>query len=86
MAQAKAAGREVAYWQVSNAQHFDGFLALPAYAARYAPLLPHVYAALDQVSARLDGRAGAPMDRVIGARGRGAGRLDAAQLALPSSP
>lgn len=83
VAQAKAAGREVAYWQVRNAQHFDGFLALPAYAARYAPLLPHVYAALDQVSAQLDGQARAPADRVIEARGRGAGRLDAAQLALP---
>lgn len=83
VAQAKAAGREVAYWQVRNAQHFDGFLALPAYAARYAPLLPHVYAALDRVSAQLDGRAGQAADQVIDARGRGAGKLEAGQLALP---
>ncbi|MGN6225429.1 3-hydroxybutyrate oligomer hydrolase family protein [Pseudoxanthomonas sp.] len=83
VAQAKAAGREVAYWQVRNAQHFDGFLALPAYAARYAPLLPHVYAALDRVSAQLDGRAGQAGDQVIDARGRGAGKLEAGQLALP---
>lgn len=83
VAQAKAAGREVAYWQVRNAQHFDGFLALPAYAARYAPLLPHVYAALDRVSAQLDGRAGQAADQVIDARGRGVGKLEAGQLALP---
>lgn len=83
VAQAKAAGREVAYWQVRNAQHFDGFLVLPAYAARYAPLLPHVYAALDRVSAQLDGRAGQAADQVIDARGRGAGKLEAGQLALP---
>ncbi len=83
VAQAKAAGREVAYWQVRNAQHFDGFLVLPAYAARYAPLLPHVYAALDRVSAQLDGRGGQAADQVIDARGRGAGRLEAGQLALP---
>lgn len=83
VAQARAAGREVAYWQVRNAQHFDGFLALPAYAARYAPLLPHVYAALDRVSAQLDGQAARAADQVIEARGRGAGKLEAGQLALP---
>ena len=84
VAQARAAGRGIAYWQVRNAQHFDGFLALPAYAARYAPLLPHVYAALDRVSAQLDGQAPpAAADLIIEARGRGAGRLEAAQLALP---
>ena len=26
---AQAAGRDVRYWQVRNAQHFDAFLALP---------------------------------------------------------
>jgi hypothetical protein len=29
---AQAAGRDVRYWQVRNAQHFDAFLALPDYA------------------------------------------------------
>lgn len=83
VAQARKAGRGIAYWQVRNAQHFDGFLALPAYAARYAPLLPHVYAALDRVSAQLDGQATPAADQIIEARGRGAGKLDAGQLALP---
>jgi hydroxybutyrate-dimer hydrolase len=83
VAQAKIAGRDVRYWQVRNAQHFDGFLALPAYGARYVPLLPYVYAALDRVEARLDGKGALPEDAVIEAKPRGSGPLDAAQLAIP---
>lgn len=83
VAQAKAAGRPVAYWQVRNAQHFDGFLALPEYGARYVPLLPYVYAALDRVSAQLDSERAAIGDRVIEARPRGAGAVAAGQLAIP---
>ncbi|RZA37366.1 MAG: hydrogenase [Lysobacteraceae bacterium] len=80
---AKAAGREVSYWQVRHAQHFDGFLALPAYGARYVPVLPYVYAALDQVWARLDGRGGATVDAVIEAQPRGAGSVEASQFSIP---
>ncbi len=83
VAAAQAAGREVRYWQVRNAQHFDGFLGLPAYGARYAPLLPYVYAALDRVAAHLDGQGGLPADAVFDARGRGAGVVDATQLPMP---
>ena len=83
VAAARAAGRSVSYWQVENAQHFDGLLALPAYGARYAPLLPYVYAALDQVSAQLDGKGKAPADAVIEAKPRGAGAVEAAQFAIP---
>jgi hydroxybutyrate-dimer hydrolase len=54
VAKAQAAGRDVRYWQVRNAQHFDAFLALPDYRARYVPMLPYVYAALDRVAAHLD--------------------------------
>ncbi len=86
VAAAQAAGRDVAYWQVQHAQHFDGFLALPAYGARYVPVLPYVYAALDQVSARLDGKAGKSIDAVIAATPRGNGAVDAAQLAIPAQP
>ena len=86
VAAAQAAGRDVAYWQVQHAQHFDGFLALPAYGARYVPVLPYVYAALDQVSARLDGKAGTSIDAVIAATPRGNGTVDAAQLAIPAQP
>jgi hydroxybutyrate-dimer hydrolase len=82
VAQAKAAGSSLAYWQVQHAQHFDGFLALPAYGARYVPLLPYVYAALDRVSAQLDGQ-GAARDLDIAAQPRGAGAVSVEQLQLP---
>ena len=73
VATAKAAGRDVRYWQVRNAQHFDAFLALPDYGARYVPLLPYVYEALDRVSAHLDDGTALPDDAVIGTTPRGAG-------------
>lgn len=82
VAASRAAGRTLAYWQVRNAQHFDGFLALPAYGARYVPLLPYVYAALDRVQAQLDGQ-GAAGDALINAQPRGTGAVTAEQLAVP---
>lgn len=84
VAMAQAAGRDVRYWQVRNAQHFDAFLGLPDYAARYLPLLPYVYAALDRVAAHLDSGAPLPADAVIATTPRGAGNaLDATRLAMP---
>jgi hydroxybutyrate-dimer hydrolase len=84
VAAARAAGRDVRYWQVTNAQHFDAFLGLPDYAARYVPLLPYVHAALDRVSAHLDGGAALPADAVIHARPRGVGQpLTTGHLAIP---
>ncbi len=82
VAQARAAGRDVRYWQLRNVQHFDGFLPLPDYGARYLPLLPYLYEALDRVDAHLDG-APLPADAVIDARPRGAGVLEAGHLAIP---
>jgi len=82
--QAKAAGRDVRYWQVRNAQHFDAFLGLPDYGARYLPLLPYVYEALDRVDAHLDGAGSLPTDAVIETTSRGAGKaLRASDLAMP---
>ncbi len=84
VAQAKAAGRDVRYWQVRNAQHLDAFLALPDYAARYVPLLPYVYAALDRVWAHLDVGTALPANALIDARPRDAdAMLTADCLALP---
>ena len=84
VAKAKAAGRDVRYWQVRNVQHVDGFLGLPDYAARYLPLLPYVYEALDRVSAHLDSGAPLPAHAVIATRPRGVGTaLDASHLAVP---
>lgn len=84
VAMARAAGRDVRYWQVRHAQHFDAFLGLPDYAARYVPLLPYVYAALDRVDAHLDGNAALPADAVIATTPRGPGKpLTPAHLAMP---
>jgi hydroxybutyrate-dimer hydrolase len=84
VAKAQAAGRDVRYWQVRNAQHFDAFLALPDYRARYVPLLPYVYAALDRVAAHLDNPAQPlPGDAVIEARPVADGPLTAQRLAIP---
>ena len=84
VAKARAAGRDVRYWQVRNVQHIDGLLGLADYAARYLPLLPYVYEALDRVSAHLDSGAPLPADAVIATRPRGVGTaLDASHLAVP---
>ncbi len=81
---AKDAGRDVRYWQVRNAQHFDAFLGLPQYASRYVPLLPYVYRALDHAWAHLEQGAALPGDRVFDTTPRGArASLTAADLALP---
>lgn len=83
-AAAKGAGREVSLWEIDHVQHFDGFLALPDYAAGYLPLLPYVYRALDALEARLDGKAALPADVHIRTTPRGAGQpLQASHLALP---
>lgn len=84
VAEAKAAGRNVTFWQVRNAQHFDAFLAFPDYGARYVPMLPYVYAALDRVWAHLETGAPFPGDALIDARPRTADHpLSAADLAIP---
>jgi len=80
---AQAAGRDVRYWQVRHAQHFDAFLGFPQYAAMYVPLLPYVYAALDQVDAALDGKGALPANATIATTPRGADALTAGDLAIP---
>lgn len=83
VAMAQAAGRDVRYWQVRHAQHFDAFLGFPQYAAAYLPLLPYVYTALDRVEAHLDGKAAMPGDAVIATVPRAGKPLDADNLAIP---
>lgn len=47
------------HWQpVPRAQHFDSLLGLPAAAARYQPLMPAAYAALDAAWVAIDAAAG----------------------------
>jgi len=83
VAMAKAAGRDVRYWQVRNAQHFDAFLGIPQYGAVYVPLLPYVFAALDRVDAYLDGTGRLPEDAIIATTPRAGKPLVAANLAMP---
>lgn len=84
VAMARKAGAQVSYWQVRNVQHFDAFLGLPALGARYLPLLPYVYAALDRVDAHLASGAALPGDAVIDTQPRAQGQaLKAENLALP---
>lgn len=83
VAMAQAAGRDVRYWQVRNAQHFDAFLGFPQYSAAYLPLLPYVYAALDRVDAFLDGKGALPTDAVIATVPRAGKPLEATNLAMP---
>jgi hydroxybutyrate-dimer hydrolase len=84
VAMAQKAGRDVRYWQVRNAQHFDAFLALPDFGARYVPLLPYVHAALDRVNAHLDDASSPlPADADIVTRPRGTAPLATEHLAIP---
>lgn len=83
VAMAQAAGRDVRYWQVRNAQHFDAFLGFPQYGAVYLPLLPYVYEALDRVDAHLDGKGALPVDAVIATVPRAGKPLAAQNLAIP---
>lgn len=83
VAMAQAAGRDVRYWQVRNAQHFDAFLGFPQYGAVYLPLLPYVYEALDRVDAHLDGKGALPVDAAIATVPRAGKPLAADNLAMP---
>jgi hydroxybutyrate-dimer hydrolase len=83
VAMAQAAGRDVRYWQVRNAEHFDAFLGFPDYAARFVPMLPYVYAALDRVDAVLDGKAQLPADAIIDTTPRAGNPLTSGNLAIP---
>ena len=81
---ARRAGRDVRFWQVRNAQHFDAFLGLPQYGARYVPLLPYVYRALDLAWEHVANAHALPGDRVIETTPRGdRAQLAPSDLALP---
>ena len=72
---ARAHDRAPVFWRIPHAQHFDAFLALPAFGDRHVPLLPYGYAALDALWAHLVDGAPLPPSRRFDARPRGAGVL-----------
>lgn len=85
---ANANGRDVRYWRVANAQHFDAFLGLPPLAARYVPLLPYAYRALDALWAHLHDGSALPASADVATLRRGASAagieaLDARHIPLP---
>ncbi len=65
VAMAKEQGRNVRYWRVHNAQHFDAFIGLPAWTTRYVPLMPYAYRALDSVWLNISQDAELPADAEI---------------------
>lgn len=80
----RAEGRQLLYWKVPHAQHFDAFLALPGFGERHLPLLPYGYAALDRLWAHLYEGAAWPMQLPVPlGTPRGAGMLERSALALP---
>lgn len=85
VAKARVAGRDVRFWQVRNAQHFDAFLGLPDYGARYLPMLPYVYAALDRTLAALEGEGAMPVDAIVQTVPRAGKPLSAEHLAMPAA-
>lgn len=89
VAQAEQAGRALRYWQLPHVQHFDGFLGAPPLAARYLPLMPYAYHALDQVWSDLEARRGPHGEHLRvpasprGLEGQGIAPLRTEHLALP---
>ena len=82
---ARKAGAHIAYWRVSNGQHFDSLLAFPDYRKRYVPLLPYMFAAMDQVWDHLEDPARAlPQDALIQPTPRAEAPLQRAQLSIPT--
>lgn len=89
---ARSEGASVAHWSVAHVQHFDAFLGLPVFAARYLPLLPYAWAAADALWAHRWNDAPPPSDRSIDGHPRASGpagvsALRSADLGLsPSAP
>lgn len=83
---ARSAGARIAYWRVNHAQHFDSLLAFPDYRKRYVPLLPYVFAALDQVWNHLEDAALAlPQDALIQPTPRAEAPLRHDHLSIPTA-
>ena len=81
----RANGRDPVYWPIPHSQHFDAFLAFPGFGDRYVPLLPYGYASLERMWQHLVKGAPLAADQVPATQPRGAGKLDAAHLALPNN-
>ena len=63
--------RQLSYWEVEHAQHFDAFLGQPAFGERFVPLLAYFYQGLDQMMAHLDGGPAPAPSQVVRSQRRG---------------
>jgi hydroxybutyrate-dimer hydrolase len=81
-------GSRLSYIEVTNAQHFDGFIGLPAvlpgYDSRYVPLHVYLVRALDAMYAHLTTGAALPASQVVRTVPRG-GTAGAAPALAPSN-
>ncbi len=59
--------RNLAYWEIDGAQHFDVIVPFPGVSTRYRPLLPHLWEGLDRIVEVLNGVAELGGDRLISA-------------------
>ena len=57
--------RQLAYWEIDGAQHFDVIVPFPGVSNRYRPLLPFLWEGMNHVDAVLDGNAELGENRVI---------------------
>ncbi|MGY6631908.1 MAG: 3-hydroxybutyrate oligomer hydrolase family protein [Wenzhouxiangella sp.] len=63
--QARANGADIAYWEITRAQHFDALLALPPVAEQLVPILPYGWRGLDVMDAVLAGEESLGEDRLL---------------------
>ncbi|MDD0837146.1 D-(-)-3-hydroxybutyrate oligomer hydrolase [Curvibacter sp. HBC61] len=90
----EGANSQLSYLEVTNAQHFDGFIGLPAvlpgYDSRFVPLHVYLNRALDSVYAKLKNGTALPPSQVVRTTPRGgtagqAPALTAANVPAPSA-
>lgn len=79
-------GSKLSYIEVTNAQHFEAFLALPGYAERYVPLHRYFIQAMDLMYASLKSGAALPASQVVRTTPRGLNGAVANPLTIANVP
>lgn len=77
---------KLSYIEVTNAQHFDAFLALPGYAERYVPLHRYFIQAMDMMYASLKSGAALPASQLVRTTPRGLNGTVANPITLDNVP